>query len=355
MRKILIGGAGGAPSEGVIRSLLEVAQNEIIMGMGSEPSDLILSRAQKKFSVPVAGSPGYKDSLLAIIKENSPDLIHFQNDSEIFHASIFRDQIQELGTRIFMPNHEVIDTCVHKFSSYLAFKKAGIKVPENILIYDAKHLRMAFDQLGDAEGKIWLRYSGIGGGGVGSIATSDFELAKSWIDFHGGWRHFIAAEMLRKETITWTSLWNEGKLIVAQTRKRAGWVHGSRSVSGVTGVTKLGITTSDPVVDQIAINAIYAVSEEPHGIFGVDMAYDFNGIPNPTEINISRFFTTILFFTRAGLNIPEMFKNIALYGNEPELTKIVNPLPDNLCWFRGMDVEPLLLDLERFESLVAKW
>jgi carbamoyl-phosphate synthase large subunit len=37
---------------------------------------------------------------------------------------------------------------------------------------------------------------------------------------------------------------------------------------------------------------------------GVDMAYDRNNVPNPNEINISRFFTTVLFFTEAGLNMP---------------------------------------------------
>ena len=29
-----------------------------------------------------------------------------------------------------------------------------------------------------------------------------------------------------------------------------------------------------------------------------------NGVPNPTEINISRFFTTVRFFTEAGINFP---------------------------------------------------
>ena len=40
MEKILIGGAGGAPSEGVIRSLLQSEKKEEIIGMGSIPSDL---------------------------------------------------------------------------------------------------------------------------------------------------------------------------------------------------------------------------------------------------------------------------------------------------------------------------
>ena len=69
-----------------------------------------------------------------------------------------------------------------------------------------------------------------------------------------------------------------------------------------------------------------AVSAKPHGIFGVDMTYDKNGVPNPTEINISRFFTTVLFFTEAGLNMPEIFKDIVLYNEFPRLKKKINPL-----------------------------
>jgi len=73
------------------------------------------------------------------------------------------------------------------------------------------------------------------------------------------------------------------------------------------------------------------------------MAYDRNGVPNPTEINISRFFTTVLFFTEAGLNMPEIFKDIVLYGEFPQLEKKINPLPNGLLWLRGMDVVPRLM------------
>jgi len=145
------------------------------------------------------------------------------------------------------------------------------------------------------------------------------------------------------------SIWHEGELIVAQTRIRKGWTHGNRSVSGVTGVTKVGQTYSDAEVDRISIATIKSVTNKPHGIFGVDMTYDKNGVPNPTEINISRFFTTVLFFTEAGLNMPGIFKDIALYNKFPKLEKKINPLPDGLMWLRGMDTKPFLmrpLDIE---------
>ena len=85
----------------------------------------------------------------------------------------------------------------------------------------------------------------------------------------------------------------------------------------------------------------------------VDIVFAGRSIPNPTEINISRFFTTILFFTKAGLNMPVIFKDLALYGEKPELEKKINPLPDGLMWLRAMDREPMLATHEELESLIS--
>ena len=350
MAKILIAGAGGAPSEGVINSLLNSKKKEDVIGMGSEPTDLALSNAGRKFYVPYANTPEYKQSLFALLRKEKPDLIHFQNDLEIFHASKLREEIHALGVKTFMPEHDVIETCIYKYRTYLKCKEAGVKVPTNIVLNDVEDLKKAFMDLGDESGNIWLRSSSIGAGGKGSLPTNDFLFAKGWIDRHNGWGDFVAAEMLTANTVTWLSIWYQGELVVAQTRKRMGWTHGNRTVSGVTGVTKVGQTFSDHEVDRISIATIKSVTNKPHGIFGVDMTYDRSGVPNPTEINISRFFTTILFFTQAGLNMPEIFKDIALYQEFPALRKVVNPLPDGLLWLRGMDTKPMLVrdtDLEK--------
>lgn len=348
-KKILIAGAGGAPTEGVVYSLQLNPDNDVI-GMGSEPTDLILSKVNKKYYIPYANTAEYKGRLLDILNKEKPDLVHFQNDLEIFHASLIREEILATGTKIFMPKHSVIDTCVHKYKSYKAFLDAGIVVPKNIEIHCEEDLQRAFDELADKNGKIWLRDSGIGGGGKGALPTNDYTFAKSWIKHYDGWGDFIAAEILTPKTVTWLSLWHEGELILAQTRARDGWTHGNRAISGVTGVTKIGVTCSDKQVTEIAVNTVKAVSDRPHGIFGVDMAYDKMGVPNPTEINISRFFTTVRFFTEAGINFPEIFKQLAL-GEAVAIKKgVINPLEDGLMWVRGMDRAPLLTSSNQMEQ-----
>jgi carbamoyl-phosphate synthase large subunit len=350
MATIAIGGAGGAPSEGVIYSLKCADETDLIYGLGSEKFDLILSDADNKFLIPYASEPNYKEKLLSFLNSYKPDLIHFQNDSEIYEVSQIREEILKTGTKLFMPDHQVIDTCVHKHKTYLAFKDFGLPVPLNILINDVENLTEAFRTLGDNNGFIWLRSASIGGGGKGAVKTNDLEFAKQWINRFEGWGSFLAAQLLSEKTATWQSIWYEGELVVAQSRARQGWVHSSRSMSGVTGVTKIGVTIDDSKLNSLAINAVMAVSDKPHGIFGVDFTYDQFGMPNPTEINISRFFTTIRFFTEAGLNMPEIFKNLALKAEFPQLDKKINPLTPGLSWIRSMDKSPKLIPFNKIDS-----
>jgi carbamoyl-phosphate synthase large subunit len=247
-----------------------------------------------------------------------------------------------------MPAAEVVETCVDKAASYRVWRAAGIRVPDTFMIRSEADLKKAFDALG---GRIWLRATE-GGGGNGALPTGSYEFAKLWIERFNGWGAFTAAQVLTSQTVTWLSIWYEGELIVAQTRRRKAWGFGDRTLSGVTGVTAVGETCSDDAVTRVAMDSIRAIDSKPHGIYGVDMTYDEDGIPNPTEINISRFFTTVYFFTAAGLNMPRIFVDIGLYGKFPSLDKKINPLPDGLMWIRGMDQRPKLLRSEEFDAFL---
>jgi hypothetical protein len=354
VEKLIVAGAGGPASEGVIRSLLEVDPKYHLIGIGADRDDLALSRAHTRYLVPRAVEQSYYSELAKVLEKEKPVFMHAQNDREVLEISRLREDLLQMGTRTFLPKHSTIEVCVDKWKSYSAFRAAGIKVPKNSQIQNEEDLRNAFENLANENGFIWLRSNEVGGGGIGALPTNDYLFAKKWIDHHKGWSKFLAAEILTPNTVTWSSIWDKGKLVVAQTRKRGGWVHGNRTLSGVTGVTKVGQTISSTTVDDIAIATIKSVDSSPHGIFSVDMAYDFEGIPNPTEINIARFFTTIYFFTRAGLNMPEIFVKLAL-GGEIQLPKRkLNPLQDGLLWFRGMDTEPALMDTTQFADAIIQ-
>ena len=348
MSKIYVGGVGGAPSNNFVASLRMTEKYQSIVGGSSSPTDLFLADVDRAYVVPAADSPGYAQRLLEILKSEKPDLIHVQNDAEVLALSALRDDVHALGVKTFLPAHSTICNCVDKAKSYEFWKKSKIKVPETMLIENEADLTTAFREFGTT---IWLRAT-TGGGGRGSLRADNPQFAKMWIDLHKGWGNFTAAECLTPNSVTWSSIWHEGELIVAQTRGRHSWHFGNRTLSGITGVTGVGETQSHPIVTEISQRAIAAIDDKPHGIFSVDLTYDSAGIPNPTEINIGRFFTTHLFFAKAGLNLAEIFCDLALTGKKPVLSKKINPLPDGLLWIRGMDVPPKLTNVVELEKLM---
>ena len=352
--KIIVTGAGSAQSNGVINSLLMAHDEEEIIGLGSDETDLFLCQAPKKYLVPHSRDANYKKTLLAVLDQEQPQMIHFQHDAELAVALKFKDEINAKGVKMLVPDYETIDTCVHKYKSWEKFRDAGITVPQNMILNTREDLAIAFEKFGGKTGTIWLRSNAIGGGGKGSLPTSDIVEATDWINRHEGWGQFIAAELLTSRSITWLSIWKDGELVVAQSRKRHGWAHSALTLSGVTGVTKIGETCAEPELDDIAMRCVNAISAVPNGIYGVDLTYDDNGVPNPTEINISRFFTTIQFFTEAGLNMPKILKDIVLYNKMPVLEKKLNPLPSGLLWLRAMDCLPKLTTQTEIDRTLLK-
>lgn len=201
---------------------------------------------------------------------------------------------------------------------------------------------------------MWIRATS-GAGGRGSLPVHDMQTAINWLDFQQGWDGtFTASELLRDDTTTWMSIWFNGELIVAQGRRRLYWELGKVSPSGVTGATGGGETVSDPVLDEIAQKTVLAIDKKPHGLFGVDMAYDKDGLPNPTEINIGRFFTTHQFFTELGVNMPYIFVKLAYGEDTPKLEKKINPAKDHMVWIRGIDFEPVLVSMDEINTEVTK-
>ena len=349
IKKILTGGAGGAPTLNFIRSLRKSKEKFHIIGITCNKYDLSKAKdlLDAHFLVPPARDKNYIPVLKQIIEETNPDFLHVQNDEEVFVVSKHRD---ELAVKTFLPRHDVICICQDKFESAIKWEKAGLKVPLTFLVKNEKDLRRAFSKI---KGKVWVRAIS-GAFGKWSLPTDDVNFAKIWIDYYRGWGDFSVAEYLSPGSITWLSIWKDGELIVAQGRKRLYWEFANRSVSGVTGITGTGITVSDKKLDDLAQKAIFAIDNKPHGIYGVDMTYDKNGVPNPTEINIGRFFTTHQFFTDAGLNMPHIYLKAAFNETLPYFKRKINPLKNGLAWVRGMDVEPVLTSLKDIEALEDK-
>ena len=343
MKRILVTGAGGTPSTNFVRSLRKAEEQFYFIGVDCDKYYLQRAETDERYLICRSNDNEYIQYLQQIIKETKPDLIYMQPDQEILKISEHRD---DLNVRVFLPEHKTIEILQDKYESFKKWKEAGLTVPETMLIENEDDLHIAFKKFGSV---VWLRAIISPGGGKGSFRATNFEIAKAWVDYSEGWGNFIAAECLKEATVTWQSIWKDGDLIVAQGRKRLYWEFSNRAPSGVTGITGTGVTISDPEIDKIAEKVIRSIDDKPNGIFSVDLAYDNDNIPNPTEINIGRFFTTHFFFTSAGLNMPYIFVKLAFGESIPTLSQKVNPLTPGLVWIRGMDFNPTLTDLNHIK------
>ena len=348
MKRILVTGAGGSPSANFIRSLRKAPEDFYIVGTDADKYYLMRAETDKRYLVPLANDPLYLMVLNKIIEEEGIEFIHAQNDVEVNFLSENRDKI---NAKILLPSKETIRICQDKFLSFEKWEADGIKVPDTRIIRTEKDLEDAFKV---NDGKLWIRAT-TGAGGRGSMPVHDMETAIKWLDFQNGWDGtFTASELLEKDTITWMSIWHNGELILAQGRRRLYWELSKLSPSGVTGATGGGETVSDTVLDNIAQKAVLAIDSKPDGLFGVDLTYDKNGVPNPTEINIGRFFTTHQFFTELGVNMPYIFTKLAYGEKLPKIEKILNPAPNHMVWIRGIDFEPILVSARDIEKELVK-
>jgi carbamoyl-phosphate synthase large subunit len=346
VKRILITGAGGSPSTNFVRSLRLAPEEYELVGTDADEFLLMRAETDSRHLVPLASDPAYLAILNDIIDEEHVDLVHAQNDTEVRFLSDHRDEVH---ARTFFPSTETVRICQDKFLSYERWHAAGLVVPETVVMHADADLQDAFASYG---GHMWLRDS-TGAGGRGALPVHDLDTARSWLDLRQGWGRYTASELLEPETITWMSIWHNGELVLAQGRRRLYWELSKVSQSGVTGATGAAITVADPQVDEIATAAVLAIDPTPDALFGVDLTYDRNGIPNPTEINIGRFFTTHLFFTELGVNMPYVFVKLACGEDLPDIPQKLNPARSGMVWIRGMDFEPVLVPMTDIEAQQA--
>src|SRR5262245_41912567 len=120
--RILLGGAGGAPTNNVIRSLRRSRRGDHLIGMCSVPTDLILADVDERQVVPYASSERYPEALAGLIRRCRPDFLYVSHDFEVRAVSRLRAMIQELGVALYLPARETVENCVDKGKSYRIWK-----------------------------------------------------------------------------------------------------------------------------------------------------------------------------------------------------------------------------------------
>ena len=356
--RILITGAGGPAGVNVIKSLKEAPDAPFILGVDVNPYHIEFVRplADAVALVPRCTADNYVEELNKLIAKYEIDFIHTQPDVEVRAISENRDK---LNAPNFLPSKETVRICQDKHESAIIWKKAGFpSVNSHVIRPDhlEDDIKTAFETLGD---NIWIRASE-GAGGIGSTPATNHEMALHWIRYwlaRGKQWKFMAQEYLPGENIAFQSLWKDGKLITSQARERIEYIYPYLAPSGVTGTPVVARTVHDADVNSMATKAVKAIDPKATGIFCVDIKFNKEGEPMPTEINVGRFFTTSYFFSHAGMkhnrpyaNMPDLMLKLAF--DEPLSDDILqyNALPKGLYWIRHIDCGQQLIPKHKLEK-----
>src|SRR5205807_9916653 len=115
MRRILITGAGGAPSTNFARSLCLTGKPFHLIGTDSDKYYLQRAEVDERFLMPKCSAPEYLPMLNALIEQTGAELLFAQPDVEI---EILSERRAEVRTRLGLPSAETIRICLSKYDSY---------------------------------------------------------------------------------------------------------------------------------------------------------------------------------------------------------------------------------------------
>ncbi|MEM9982300.1 MAG: hypothetical protein AAF734_07375, partial [Bacteroidota bacterium] len=222
MKRILITAAGGAPAINFTRSLRDSKESYFLLGVDADPFTIHRAETDVKELCPKALDENYISYLNFLIEKYDIQFLHTQPDVEVGVISANRDK---LLCKTFLPSPQSVEILRNKYTSFEAWEKAGVPVPQTLLIHSVDDLKKAYALFGQ---NIWLREIE-GAAGKGSFASPTFDEALKHIEKRQGWGIYTAAERLSSKTVTWMAIYYQGDLIIAQTRERLYWEHGNRA------------------------------------------------------------------------------------------------------------------------------
>ena len=333
MKRILVTGAGGSAGNNFIASLRLAPEPFYIVGTDTSKYYIKLSKADKNYKVANWHDKVYINQLKAIIKEENIEFIHSQPDPEVMFISENRHL---LDVKTLLPRPITIEIAHDKFWFNQEMEANKVPCPKSWLVIGKERLKIICQE---HRGKKWLRAI-FGAGSLAALPITKYEQAYMWIEYWKTkglkWTDFMLSSFLPGKEYAFQSIWKDGKLITSAARERIEYLFQSRMPSGQSSTPTVAKSVHNKQVNQIATKGILALDYNPNGIYCVDLKENYNGVPCITEINVGRFFTTSLFFTKAGCNMPYYYVKLA-YGEEIPKLKQYNAVLENLYWIRQID------------------
>ncbi|MBI5036191.1 hypothetical protein HZC09_02510 [Candidatus Micrarchaeota archaeon] len=331
MKTILLTGAGGSACANVAFAL---RRNYRLVGVDINPRFLHLNDfVREKHVVPRCSDPSYLDKLNEIIESTGADLVWPQPDPEV---GVLSESRSKLKAPVWLPSDDVVKACQDKNLCLKKWAAAGLRELPVMVAGENDAASLKFP--------LWLRAIRGAGGKSSALCKTRAQLL-AWLTYlreNNVNDVMQAEEYLPGRDYCFSSIWKDGRLLTSYARERLGWI-GTRSV-GAGGTSSINRMVHSDAVNDASVAAIMAVDEKPEGVYNVDLKEDASGKPKPTEVNIGRWVTNVIFsnlaaekYDKPEWNYPEIAVKLALGEPVPKLEKF-NALPAELFFVKNVDM-----------------
>ena len=340
-------GAGSAGAENLIRSLRSADSSLALLGCNDDRFVIRNSAADARYVVPPHGSPRLVPALRRLIRESRADLVIPTIDR---HVQVLSDARAEFRGKLWLPAARVIALCRDKYRLTTALRRHGIAAPATYPVRAPRDVEGIFARLGRPS-RVWCRpRQGTCARGGGAVSTPDE--ARRWMAVWETMQGlpisaFTLAQYLPGREILCQSVWQRGRMVLANTFERLAYFGADNIPSGVTSLSSLAKTVVEPGVVEVCRAAIRAVAPDASGAFSVDVKEDAEGRPHVTEINAGRFFMAMTAFDRVlKHNIALTCVRLAL-GERVDFGDAYDAV-DDYYMVRDMDTEPGVFRADEF-------
>jgi carbamoylphosphate synthase large subunit len=345
--RLLVMGAGGAGAENLIRSLRGADSSLVLLGCNDDRFVVRRSAADARYVVPPPGTPRFVPALRRLIRESRVDLVVPTIDR---HVQALSDARVDFRGKVFLPAARVVALCRDKYRLITVLLRHGVRAPVTYPVREPEGVDEIFARLGRPK-RVWCRpRTGTCARGGGAVSTPD--QARRWMAVWETMQgipisSFTLAEYLPGREILCQSVWQRGRMVLANTFERLAYFGADNIPSGVTSLSSLAKTVVEPGVVAVCRAAITAIAPGASGAFSVDVKEDGDGRPHITEINAGRFFMAMTAFDRVlKHNIALTYVQLAL-GERVDFGDAYDAI-DDYYMVRDMDSEPGVFHADDF-------
>src|SRR5262245_59495463 len=140
---ILVTGIGGGGNGEQILKALRQDDSSTLHVIGTDMDENTAGkRLIHEFArVPSAKDPNYGKELFELIRRNKVQFLFYGSEPELIFISKNRDQLAELGVRMYLNSQRLIDLCMNKNETYKELTKLGVPAPRYLKIGSIKDLK----------------------------------------------------------------------------------------------------------------------------------------------------------------------------------------------------------------------